>query len=105
MPKALHSWDLPLDKGTFVALALTGKDAPGASPSNSYPTRMSRLLRQGRFTTQQTALCYHPRIQKLSAMAVDQEAFIIVWRFRNPYEQGPKFNTHHPDEAAAFIPT
>lgn len=80
MPEALHSWDLLLDKGTFDAIALAEKDASGNSPSDSYPARVSRLLRpdglflitscnfteeelKDKFATDQMGLRYHSRIQ------------------------------------------
>jgi EEF1A lysine methyltransferase 2 len=45
---ALAGWDLLLDKGTYDAIAL-GEDVSGTSPVAAYPTRTSKLLRDGGF--------------------------------------------------------
>lgn len=45
MRDAFNSWDVLLDKGTFDAISLAEKDASGVSPRDTYPKRVSRLLR------------------------------------------------------------
>ncbi|PCH42404.1 S-adenosyl-L-methionine-dependent methyltransferase [Wolfiporia cocos MD-104 SS10] len=72
-------WNLVLDKGTFDAMALAGKDENGRSLADNYPTRVGRVVKPGgyflitscnfteeelkaKFTTEQTGLIYHSRI-------------------------------------------
>ena len=39
------NWDLILDKGTFDAIALMERDGEGRAPVDSYPERVTRLLK------------------------------------------------------------
>ncbi|CCM01389.1 uncharacterized protein FIBRA_03440 [Fibroporia radiculosa] len=72
-------WDLVLDKGTFDAMALAGKDDNGISLADSYPHRVATVVRPGgfflitscnftleelktKFSTPETGLEYHSRI-------------------------------------------
>ncbi|KDQ57101.1 hypothetical protein JAAARDRAFT_131373 [Jaapia argillacea MUCL 33604] len=74
------AWDLVLDKGTFDAIALMGKDEEGKSPLERYPEKVSRSLKLGghflitscnfteeelqeKFISAETGLKYHSRIQ------------------------------------------
>jgi len=73
-------WDLLLDKGTYDAIALGGKDELGNSPAVNYPSRVARLLKPGglflitscnftgeelqtSFIAHDTGLIYYSRIQ------------------------------------------
>ncbi|KZV97431.1 S-adenosyl-L-methionine-dependent methyltransferase [Exidia glandulosa HHB12029] len=73
-------WDLLLDKGTYDAIGLAGKDEDGVRPRDVYPGRVARLLKPGglflitscnyteeelkaAFETADTGLTYHSRIQ------------------------------------------
>ncbi|KIK10041.1 hypothetical protein K443DRAFT_126838 [Laccaria amethystina LaAM-08-1] len=73
-------WDVLMDKGTYDAIALGQKDENGKSPVEKYPGRVTRLLKPGgyflitscnftedelnaSFTTEETSLLYHSRIQ------------------------------------------
>lgn len=43
------AWDLVLDKGTFDAIALAGKDENGLSLADGYPHRVATVVRPGGF--------------------------------------------------------
>ncbi|KAF9052502.1 S-adenosyl-L-methionine-dependent methyltransferase [Hymenopellis radicata] len=79
----LACWDLLLDKGTYDAIALGGKDEQGRSPAYQYPQRAARLLKDGgfflitscnftedelkaSFVTPDTGFIYHSRIKHRS---------------------------------------
>ncbi|OSD06572.1 S-adenosyl-L-methionine-dependent methyltransferase [Trametes coccinea BRFM310] len=72
-------WNLVLDKGTFDAIALAGKDENGRSPADSYPARIGRVVKPGgmflitscnftedelraKFASTETGLFFHSRI-------------------------------------------
>ncbi|KAG9017985.1 hypothetical protein FRB90_012710 [Tulasnella sp. 427] len=80
MDNSEGNWDLLMDKGTFDAIALADKNEDGSAPVDSYPARVSCLLKPGsfflitscnftedelkqRFDRPDTALSYHSRIQ------------------------------------------
>ncbi|GBE88388.1 S-adenosyl-L-methionine-dependent methyltransferase [Sparassis latifolia] len=79
VPSRSYLWDLVLDKGTFDAVALAGRSEGGAAPADSYPCRVTRVVKPGgyflitscnfteeelrtKFANAETGLTYHSRI-------------------------------------------